>query len=470
MSDIGLASSSLLRAGRCGQQACEHPRAAPLPLDEDGRDRVGRTDLRDATDPPRRATRPDNGKPAMAGRLARSLAVCLMPVVVGCSTGPRAWQESGGASHPLIGQIYRVADRRPVSEADLFAAAGAADFVLIGERHDNRDHHRLQAEIVRALQRDARRPRAVAFEMIGADRQLDIVEYLDAHPGDAAGLGTAVDWAASGSPDWAVYEPIARAALANGAQIVAADLDEEAQDAVFNRGAQSLRSSFVRRTGLDRDFPAALTSNLRDELDRAHCGAVPPEVVSGMYQVQRARDAMLADRLAAASGKAGGILIAGNDHVRNDRGVPWYLARLKPAAHTLSIGLLEVQDYQRRPPAALPYDYVWFTARVADGQDPCAANESDLRARQRRRARQRARYRHGRLARADSVLCRELFRPAALGAARCGGRRGAGAAGAVFGAERGRWDHVGLRFAAQVAGGARGTVERGGSAHDSESN
>jgi uncharacterized iron-regulated protein len=303
-----------------------------------------------------------------------------MPVVVGCSIAPGAWQESGGAGHPLLGQIYRVADGRPVSEAELLAAASAADFVLIGERHDNRDHHRLQAKIVSALQQDARRQRAVAFEMISADRQLDIVEYLDAHPGDAAGLGGALDWVTSGWPDWTVYEPIARAALANGAQIVAADLDAEQRHAVFDRGVLGLRTSFVRRTGLDQDFPAALTNALRDELEEAHCGRMSPEVVSGMYQVQRARDATLADRLAAASGKAGGILIAGNGHVRNDRGVPWYLARLKPTARTLSIGLLEVPYGRRRPPADLPYDYVWFTARVTDAQDPCNVIEGDLRA------------------------------------------------------------------------------------------
>jgi uncharacterized iron-regulated protein len=314
----------------------------------------------------------------MAGRFAAALAVCQMLALAACSSAPspRVWQESGGASHPLIGQIYRVADGRAVSEADLFDAAAAADFVLIGERHGNRDHHRLQAEIVSALQRDARRPRAVAFEMIAAERQLDLVEYLDAHPGDAAGLGAAVDWAASGWPDWRLYQSIAGAALANGAQIVAADLSEEQKRAVFDRGAQGLRRSFVRRTGLDRDFALALTSDLRDELRDAHCAKTLPEDLSGMYQVQRARDAMLADRLAAASGTAGGILIAGSGHVRNDRGVPWYLARLKPAARTLSIALVEVQDDQRRPPADLPYDYVWFTARVADGGDPCA--EGDL--------------------------------------------------------------------------------------------
>jgi uncharacterized iron-regulated protein len=309
---------------------------------------------------------------------ARWPAVSLILSLCACSSAPESWRESGGADHALVGQIYRVADGRAVSEATLLDAAQEADFVLIGERHDNRDHHVLQARIVSGLQRDPRRRRALAFEMISADRQLDLVEYLDAHPGDAAGLGVAVDWAASGWPDWALYEPIARAALANGAEIVAADLDQAQRRAVFEQGAGALRTSFVRRTGLDLDLSATLTSELRDELNEAHCGQAPPAVVGGMYHVQRARDAMLADRLAVASGQAGGILIAGNGHVHKDRGVPWYLRRLAPEARTLSIGLLEVDDRLRRPSADLPYDYVWFTPRVDGGEDPCAAHADDL--------------------------------------------------------------------------------------------
>jgi uncharacterized iron-regulated protein len=333
--------------------------------------------------PPMRRTRrsalPGCRQRSMAGSVARSLALCVTLILSACSSAPRTWHESGGAGHPLLWQIYRMADGRAVSEDDLLEAAAAAEFVLIGERADNRDHHSLQAEIVSALQSEAPAPRAVAFEMISADRQLAMVEHLDAHPGDAAGLGAAAGWPASGWPDWALYEPIAQAALANGAQIVAADLSEEQKRAVFDRGARALRTSFVRRTGLDRDLALALTSDVQDELRDDHCAKAPPQVLSGMYQVQRARDAMLADRLAAASGKAGGILIAGSDRVRNDRGVPWYLARLKPAARTLSIALVEVENGQRRPPADLPYDYVWFTARVEGGADPCAAGGGDLR-------------------------------------------------------------------------------------------
>jgi uncharacterized iron-regulated protein len=306
---------------------------------------------------------------------AASVNLGLALALAACQALPEPWEHDAGRSHPLSGQIYRVADGAAVSEAELIAAAGAADFVLIGERPDNRDHHRLQTRIVEALEHDPGERRALAFEMIAADRQLALVEYLDAHPGDAAGLGAAVEWHKSGWPDWALYAPLARAALANGGQIIAADLDPAQKRAVFEQGPRALRSSFVRRTGLDQSFAAALTDDLHAELDEAHCGLAPPELLAGMSAVQRGRDAMMADRLATASGKAGGILIAGNDRIRKDRGVPWYLARLEPGAEVVSIGLLEVQDEVRRPPEGLPYDYVWFTPRV-DDRDRCAARPS----------------------------------------------------------------------------------------------
>jgi uncharacterized iron-regulated protein len=117
---------------------------------------------------------------------------------------------------------------------------------------------------------------------------------------------------------------------------------------------------------------------LQDELRAAHCERPPGLVVIGMMRVQRARDAMMADRLAAAAGKGGGILIAGNGHIRSDRGVPWYLARLRPGARSVSIGLLEVSDDMREPAADLPYDYVWFTPRIDHRGDACEAQDAAL--------------------------------------------------------------------------------------------
>jgi uncharacterized iron-regulated protein len=303
------------------------------------------------------------------------VAVGLALALPACAPGG-PWQDTAGAGHPLVGQIYQVATGRFVDQATLIADLAGADFVLLGERHDNRDHLRLQALLVEALE-DAQ-PRALAFEMIPSNRQLAVVEYRQQHPDDAAGLGRAVGWAELGWPDWQLYAPIAEAALEHGAEIVAADLSPAQSRAVFQDGPDVLQAVMVRRTGLDRDLPADLAASLAQELRASDCGQIPEAVVAGMFRVQRARDAMMADRLATVGGRVGGVLIAGNGHVRTDRGVPWYLARMRPHARILSVGLLEVVDGIDRPPAALPFDYVWFTPRAGDDR-PCAEADPALR-------------------------------------------------------------------------------------------
>ena len=61
------------------------------------------------------------------------------------------------------------------------------------------------------------------------------------------------------------------------------------------------------------------------------------------------------------------ILIAGNGHVRKDRGVP----ALLPG--TVSLGLIELKESRSDAAEylAAPYDYLWFTAQVPR-PDPCA--------------------------------------------------------------------------------------------------
>jgi uncharacterized iron-regulated protein len=303
------------------------------------------------------------------------LVIGLACALGACANGTLEGVQS--SEHPLAGQIYRVADGTRVDEAALIADASRAEFVLIGERHDNPEHHRLMASLVAALEAQGQSPRAVAFEMIPAWRQLEIVEYLAAG-GDPAGLGEVLAWSATGWPEWSSYQPIAAAALANDAQIVGADLGIAEKQAAFVQGSHAFRSTFVQRTGLGEDWPPPMMVSLQDELRAAVCDRVPGRIVIGMMRVQRARDAMMADRLAATSGKGGGVLIAGNGHVRKDRGVPWYLARLRPGARSVSIALLEVQDDMLKAPTGLPYDYVWLTPQVDDGDRSCESHDAEL--------------------------------------------------------------------------------------------
>lgn len=74
-------------------------------------------------------------------------------------------------SHTII---TRTSDRQNISLSQLAAAAGKSDLVLLGESHDNKDHHDLQLEVIRSLL--ANNPKlAIGLEMIqaGYQRQLD---------------------------------------------------------------------------------------------------------------------------------------------------------------------------------------------------------------------------------------------------------------------------------------------------------
>ena len=127
---------------------------------------------------------------AMHAALARPLnaaaAAALALLLAACqASGP--WHHREGAQNPLTGKIRDVAGARFIDQPTLVAELAEADFVLIGERHDNLDHHRLEAELTAALQAAAPRPRVVAFEMIPSDRQLELVEYLQVSVIDKGG-------------------------------------------------------------------------------------------------------------------------------------------------------------------------------------------------------------------------------------------------------------------------------------------
>jgi uncharacterized iron-regulated protein len=252
----------------------------------------------------------------------------------------------------------------------LVARLAARRFVLLGEKHDNADHQRLQAWVVRELVAAGRRP-AVAFEMINADQSEALARHLAASPADASGLGDALDWKRSGWPAWSMYEPIAAAALDARLPIVAANLSRSATTAIRQGGVPALDAPTLARLGLDRPLPDDVRARLTTEIQDGHCGQLPERMIDGFVAVQRARDAHMAAALREAGGD-GAVLIAGAGHVRRDMGVP----RSLPGADVVSLAFVEVTTGTTTPPA-LPFDYVWFTPRV-DERDPCDSFRKDL--------------------------------------------------------------------------------------------
>jgi uncharacterized iron-regulated protein len=304
--------------------------------------------------------------------------LALLVVLAGCRTGATSapWQSVVGREHRLVGRIWDVAARRFVDETAVVARIAETRYLLLGEKHDNPDHHVLQARMIRALAATRRRP-AVAFEMFTPSQARGLARYLAAHPREAAGIGEAVNWKSSGWPAWGMYEPIAQAALDAGLTIVPANLDDDWIRAVGRQGVAALDAAFVRRHGLDQPLATDVREAMAEEIRDSHCGHAPEGRVGGMIGVQRARDAQMADALLIAPGNDGAVLIAGAGHVRNDYGVPAYVRRMDSAARTVSVAFVEVdakranvESYAERFGGRLPFDYVWFTPAV-DDEDPC---------------------------------------------------------------------------------------------------
>ncbi|CAA7623160.1 ChaN family lipoprotein [Magnetospirillum sp. UT-4] len=276
--------------------------------------------------------------------------------------------------HPLVGRIW-LPDRAMFTTADeVVERMRRADAVLLGETHDNADHHALQAWALRRLVAADRRP-LVAFEMIDTSQGEALAAHLAARPADTAGLGAALGWDKSGWPDWTLYRPIAEAALAAGG-MAPANLSREDTRAIAKG---NVPTALAGRLGLEQPVEAGLRQAMEAEIRSGHCDMLPDRALPAMVRVQRARDAMMARAVAdglAARGSA--VLIAGTGHARADRGVPLHLAAMAPGRGTFVLAFLEVQEGRTEPAAyaelydadRLPFDAAWFTPR-AERPDPC---------------------------------------------------------------------------------------------------
>lgn len=286
---------------------------------------------------------------------------------------------ASAAATDLAGRIWVPADERFTTPAEVEAAVGDADFVLLGETHTVALHHRLQARFVRAAAM-ARRP-PVVFEMIPAERQADIDRWRAAGEPDPAGFGPAVGWAERGWPPWTEYAPIVATALERDLPLRAGAPASELRAAVARGGLGAASDARAALPGLGSPLPERARERLLDTLRRVHCGIPEHAPVDRMIAVQRLRDAAMAGAMLDADRGDGAVLIAGHGHIRHDYGVPLYLERAAPERSVLSIaffgtvGSETVAAQREAAGGALPFDYVWFTdggERAPDCADEAA--------------------------------------------------------------------------------------------------
>ncbi len=230
------------------------------------------------------------------------------------------------------------------------APVAAQNVFVLGETHDNPLHHAEQARLIAEIS-----PTALVFEMLSSE-QAELVNNSERN----AALGEVIGWEDAGWPDFAMYLPIFTATNAPvyGARVPRADLM-----AAIGTDAASVFGEDAEQFGLLQPAP----EDMRQEQADAHCGALPDEMLDGMVEAQRLRDASFARTTLQALDETGGpvVLISGSGHARIDRGVPAYIAAARPDVEVYSIGIVELET-------DLPFDEVIIT-EAAEREDPCNA-------------------------------------------------------------------------------------------------
>jgi uncharacterized iron-regulated protein len=286
-------------------------------------------------------------------------------LVGGCAAGVVTTASPGALRLPESVVVINGSDGRRVDADELLRRLAAADFVLLGELHDNATHHALRGQLITAF--GASRP-AIVFEQF-AETSAPLALPAEGESREAWLDRSGFDRQAW---NWPLHQPVVDAAITNGASLWGSGVSREALRSVVRDGetaAPARLRSLMENAPLDSAAQVVLDL----ELVAGHCGQLPANMVPGMRAAQIVRDASMANALRNARQDAPAWLIAGNGHVRRDIAVPRLLRVMDPGLSVVAVGFLErtPSGAEPSPDARAVFDLVVVTPHN-ERPDPCA--------------------------------------------------------------------------------------------------
>lgn len=299
------------------------------------------------------------------------------------------WQSPLHRDHALAGKVWDVRAGKFVDGVVVEKSVRTAQFVILGETHDNVDHHVLQNRLLNSIVQSGRKP-ALVMEQFNAENQAGIDQALSQKTTVTAETVADGGKLAREGWKWPQHRPLMETALANNWPIVAGNLSRADARSVYAKGFTAIPATYQFATPTQAQFDATWNPrrerSMKAELNEGHCDQLPEAMAPGMMNAQRARDAVMAHAMLVHSDR-GAVLIAGSGHGRRDYAVPVYLRAQRPAASIVSVAMVEVKngfdlpgDYpslknenvstEASNTGEPAFDFVWFTAR-ASRKEPC---------------------------------------------------------------------------------------------------
>ena len=280
------------------------------------------------------------------------------------------WQSLLYTEHVLVGMIWDSQADKYIAADELLTRIEGGGYLLLGEKHDNPDHHALQLRVLdHVLQTD--NVSAVSFEMMSSEQQPLLLDLSLSPQSSLEQINEYLQWDAGWN--WDYYGPLLHSVIQADVLINAANISNEEMMQVYGAPTAAEIEGV-----LDEQTMVALEK----DIDDSHCGMLPESQFPAMVRVQQARDLAMASSLALNTEPQLQVLVAGNYHIRRDLGVPNYLLNRQSSleeSQIVSLAFMEVDkasndpaDYLQQFGSVKAYDYIWFTPAVSD-EDYCAS-------------------------------------------------------------------------------------------------
>ena len=227
-----------------------------------------------------------------------------------------------------------------LSRGDFLETARGAEYILIGETHDNACDHRVQARLIRWMASNGTNP-AVGLEMVPADAQ-PVLDRFNTGKLTLEELPEALNWEETWGHPFSLYKPVFQAARKAGLPLYGLNISPEDLDTIRDKGRQALQQgdrprryippSQEEKNVLDRSFERherlPSLKNRTERLDRER-----------FFLIQAVWDSSMAAEAVRVRSRTGRrmILLAGQGHMEHGRGIPRRLRILDPSAHILSV-------------------------------------------------------------------------------------------------------------------------------------
>lgn len=234
------------------------------------------------------------------------------------------------------------AQGKEVHYQQLLEQAKEADVILFGELHDNPIIHWLELELTKDLYASKKENMVMGAEMLEADDQVIVNEYLSGLIPEKTMIDEARLW-----PNYASdYKPLMDFAKEHHLKMVASSIPRRYASMVYAKGFEILDSLDTEAKKWIAPLPIAYDSTLscyRDIFKQAHGHGG-----QNLPKSQAVKDATMAWFI-LQNWSAGKTLIHfnGSYHSDHHQGIEWYLKQANPRLKVLTIGATEQDEIEQ---------------------------------------------------------------------------------------------------------------------------